>query len=126
MSRLTPLQERKESKSSIISVLAILVAAMSITSCIGFSTLVQPFQGIFKQLGAEIPFPTGLILLSYPWLWLGAVFSGATWWFHRQRRLSKSWAVGILSSIAISTVTYLVVGTYLLYLTMFNIFDSVK
>lgn len=68
MSRLTPLQERKESKSSIISVLAILVAAMSITSCIGFSTLVQPFQGIFKQLGAEIPFPTGLILLSYPWL----------------------------------------------------------
>jgi apolipoprotein N-acyltransferase len=129
MGRSTPLEERKkrkEIKEPIIGFLASLVAALSIATFIGFSVYVQSMQSLFKQLGGELPFPTKLIVLGSSWMWLGAVCSGMTWWAYRQRRLSKPWSLGILIGIAIFTIVYVVLGSILLYLRMFAIFDMMK
>jgi hypothetical protein len=118
-----PLKERQD---RIIGLLAILVAMFSIAIFIGFSAYIQSFLGIFKQLGGEFPFLTKFIVLSYPWLWLGAVLSGITWGLHRQRLLSKYKSVTILCAITICTLAYAVVGGNSLYLTLLKMFELVK
>jgi hypothetical protein len=108
------------SRNPLIGWLTVVAASLSIAVSIGFSLFAQPAQGLFKQLGGEIPLGIQLIFLSCPWLWLGAVLSMLVWRLYRQKIITRSWSLILLTGMIICTISYVPLGLLAIYQTMFR------
>jgi hypothetical protein len=114
------------SRNPVVGWLTAVAAALSIAVSIGFSLVLQGFQGLFKQLGGDLPLDTQLFLLSCPWLWLGAVLSILIWLLYRRKVIPCSWALTLLSIVIICTIAVIPLGLFAMYQPMFKIFELVR
>jgi hypothetical protein len=114
------------SRNPVIGWLTAVAASLSIAASIGFSSVAQVFQGLFKQLGGDLPLISQLFFLSCPWLWLGAVLSILVWFLYRQKVITRSWSLAIVSGVIVCTIVVIPLGLFAMYQPMFKIFELVR
>ena len=112
-----------KASSNLIHVLAVYNIFSSVSISIVSALYVPQFDKIFKEVGGELPVVTQLILYSYRWLWLGAVFSGAVWFIHKRHLLSKHVSLGILACLALCITIYASIMPSAHQKPLFDVFD---